>query len=251
MKTHKPLRVLAAAAILTVGAAGCSSDDDSKAESTTTEAAEETTTTKAEETTTTEATSTTADEDEAEARAEAANLTIDDLPEGWTATPDESDDESVFDTCGDMDLDSKTVAKVSSDNFEFTTPEGGSLQLRTTSGVLTSTEDASAMLDMLATDEFAACTTDGFEAQVTGATVTGEVAVIPDSELPELADQVAALHGLLTISTTDEQVPMRLTVIALRTGDLVTTVAASAIGAEPDGALLDQVLTLVAERQAG
>ena len=154
-----------------VGTTACgnsSSDKDTAA--TTTKA--ETTTTSAEASTTSESESESSSA-AAEERAEAANLTLDDLPDGWTSTPNgEENDSNVFDTCGDLDLDEITVAKVSSDNFEYATSDGGGLTLTTTSGVF------------------------------------------------------------------------------VRTSDLVTTISGTAIDTEPDGALMNDVVNLVVDRQA-
>lgn len=255
MSNSMTVRALMAAAALTVGLTACSSNGNTEDKVSTTTAAEQSTSAGSDSSASSEPSTTTSDDDdataEAEARAEAANITIDDLPDGWTATPaDASEDDSVFDTCGDLDLDEITVAKVRSDNFDFEASDGTSLSLSSTSGVLTSEENATSMVRLLDTDEFASCVTDAFIERVTGATVTGEFTPVGSSATPKLGDQVTALQGDLTITAAGDVVPAKLMVVAIRTDDLVTTVAASAFGAEPDGELLKDLLTLVAERQA-
>ncbi|MCB0987740.1 MAG: hypothetical protein H6519_03205 [Microthrixaceae bacterium] len=255
MNISRRSRHALAAAVLLVGLTACGSNGSDKADTTTTKADSSTTTESGDRnSTTTEATATTGSGDKADAekRAEAANLTIEDLPDGWTAIPaGDSDGNNVFDTCGDLDLDEITVAKVSSDNFEHATTDGGVLNLRTTSGVLASEKDAQAMVDVIGDDAFADCTTTNFTdiSEVPG--MTGSVAPTPTEELPDVADQVAALSGMFTIPTPQGDSTMNVIIIGVRTGDLVTTIMGMAIDTEPDGAILQDVVNVVADRQAG
>ena len=249
MPISRRTRTAIAAVVMLVGTTACgnsSSDKDTAA--TTTKA--ETTTTSAEASTTSESESESSSA-AAEERAEAANLTLDDLPDGWTSTPNgEENDSNVFDTCGDLDLDEITVAKVSSDNFEYATSDGGGLTLTTTLGVFDSEENAQAMVDIIGEQAFADCTTTAMADLAAVPGMTGSVAPTPTGELPDVADQVGALSGEFTIPTPQGNSTMRVMLIAVRTGDLVTTISGTAIDTEPDGALMNDVVNLVDDRQA-
>jgi hypothetical protein len=239
-------RATFAAAVLLVGLSACGNDDtdDGDATTTTTEAAASTT----------EGDDQSDDGDDADAmaRAEAANLTIDDLPDGWNATPNGGDDDgSIFDVCGDIDLDAVTVAKANSDNFETTTADGGAISISTTSGVFASEGDATAMVDTLADQAFADCASGTFLDTLATDGVEGGLTAAQASELPDVADQIGSIGGQFTITAAEGDSGISVIVVAIRTGDLVTTISGTAIDAAPDGDLIESVIGLVAERQAG
>ena len=192
------------------------------------------------------------DRDAAERLAQATNLTIDDLPDGWTSTPPLFDDDGrIFGTCGHLDLDRTTVARAVSDNFRRATNDAGSLNLATTTGVLASVRATQSIADAFATSDFADCVGDQI-IDATGAPgMTGRLGPVPAANLPDVADQVAALSGRFTLRTSDKESTFHLTLVVVRTGKVLTTVSSMAIDTEPDGAILQDVVNLVADRQAG
>lgn len=250
-------RATLAAAALLVGLSACGSDDDADGgATTTTAAAAESTTTGVDdgESTTTEDGSVDPDDADAMARAEAANVTIDDLPDGWTAEATEEDDgDDAFDRCSDVDLEAITVAKARSDRFEFQADDGGQMTISSTSGVLTSEDDATSMVDEFGSDAFAECVAEALRTDLGAAQMTGSFSVASSDELPDVADQVGALSGTFTITdpASGETVDLRAAVVAIRTGDLVSTLSVATVDSEGDGDLFESLVGVVAERQAG
>jgi hypothetical protein len=213
-------------------------------------AVEETTTTEADETTTTEAEDPDIDPDElddAEDRVERVNLTIDDLPEGWTAEPNEDTDDSVMDTCSTVGLDEHTVAEASSDRFSLQQDQGV-LTLETGTGYLDDESVAVDLMAELAGDEFAACASEGL-LDAGEVEIQGEL--MPTSGLPELGDEATALQGdfSLTDSASGESAQLSVLVIAIRTDQVVTVLTATAIDTPGDEQLLYGLLDVIAERQ--
>ena len=103
----------------------------------------------------------------------------------------------------------------------------------------------------LATSDFADCVGEQI-IDATGAPgMTGRLGPVPAANLPDVADQVAALSGRFTLRTSDKESTFHLTLVVVRTGKVLTTVSSMAIDTEPDGAILQDVVNLVADRQAG
>ncbi len=186
------------------------------------------------------------DVEAARARAAAVNLTIDDLPVGWTAEPAVEEVETVVSTCTINGTDADLVAKAGSDRFSLVR-DGGGLALETSTGVLDGESVASALMSELGSDEFAACAT-GQLLSAEGVTVDGALA--PSDALPELGDEVVALQGDFAMSDETDQAQVSVIVVAIRTDQVITTVTATAVNTPGDEQLLYQVLDLVAERQA-
>jgi hypothetical protein len=252
MQPSRRARAAIAAVVLLVGLSACGSDDTDDDDATTTTEAAAGTTDAGDETTTT-GSDDEGDDGDALARAEAANITIDDLPDGWTGEPPEVEENTAFDRCTDLDLDADTVAKAQSDHFEFVTGDGGQLTVSSTSGVLSGEDEATAMVDEFADAAFADCVTEALRTDLGATDMTGSLAVAPADELPDLADQTGGMGGAFTITdpTSGETIQLQTAVLAIRTGDLVTTVSVAAVDTEGDGELFESLAGLVAERQAG
>lgn len=258
MITSRRTRATLAAAILVVGLSACGSDDSDDGDTTTTEAEAASTTSgsDSDESTTTEGDDSgddSGDDAEAMARAEAANVTIDDLPDGWTATPPGDDSNNVFDTCGEVDIEAVTVAKARSDQFETQADDGGQMTISSTSGVLTGEDEATALVEQFTDEAFATCVADALRDELGAAQVEGSLAAAASDELPDVADQVGALSGTFTITdpTAGDTIELKAAVVAIRTGDLVTTLTVATIDTAGDGDLFESLVGTVAERQAG
>ena len=65
--------------------------------------------------------------------------------------------------------------------------------------------------------------------------------------------QVGALSGTFTITdpTAGDTIELKAAVVAIRTGDLVTTLTVATIDTAGDGDLFESLVGTVAERQAG
>ena len=185
---------------------------------------------------------------------ESVNLTVDDLPAGWTAKPDDGADHNVFDQCaGDaLDLDQHTVAKARS--MELTKDLEGNAQLmvQTATGYLDDVDPASEMVEILGDQEFVDCSTKGVvdsndnpDLAITGGFQTAE-------GLPQLGDGLAALQGDFTIADKPSGLSAHLgaLMIVVRTGPLVTAVTATAVDTPGDEQLLYGLLDTIAQRQA-
>ncbi|CAN5538286.1 hypothetical protein BH10ACT1_BH10ACT1_42510 [soil metagenome] len=185
------------------------------------------------------------DLDAARARLEGINLTIDDLPEGWTADPPLEEVDTVVDQCttnGDG-----VLVRAPSDRFSLIDGTGG-LGLDTSSGYLDSEVTADALMGELGTEDFADCAT---EMLLTAEGVSFEGALAQVEEVPELGDDAVALQGDFAITDTEGTTAhLSAIVVAIRTDQVITTVTATAVNTPGDEPLLYEVLDLVAERQA-
>ncbi|MCU1453747.1 MAG: hypothetical protein JWN46_1893 [Acidimicrobiales bacterium] len=183
----------------------------------------------------------------ATARLTAMNITLADLPKGWTGRASTSSSNSVFDTCAaDLKVTAHTVAKAQSD--EFSLAQGtGQLGLQTTTGQLDGAGVATALVAKLGDRAFADCVTKAFVKAV-GSQATGTLS--PVAGLPKAGDDVQALQGQFALTTAaGQKVTILVEVIAVRTGSIVSTISATATNATPDGPLLAGVLDKVAARQ--
>ena len=106
--THR-FAPFAIALTLVLAACGTTGDDEGGDTTTTTEAEESSTTSETTASTTTEPEV----DEEAQARAEAVDVTLDDFPEGWEASPHEVDeDEDLITQCSEFDLEELSLAVV-------------------------------------------------------------------------------------------------------------------------------------------
>ncbi len=263
-------RALAGACALTLLFAACGDDEDSSdtgddttetteaTDETTesTEAEEETTgSTEAEEETTTSEGGDAAEGDpEAVATAEAINLKLDDLAEGWVEEQsDGSSSGSEFDDCfTTVDLEGTTLGEAESPTFSVETPDGtGGQVIAMQTIVFDSPDSASAVLAEVATPEFATCTQEG----ITQDSAEGaEAALTPLVDDPPVAEESVGLAGAVEIPGEGGTPQNGLVDLhAIRTGPVASFTFTVDIGETPDTAFqqtLAELYTLIADRQA-
>ncbi len=187
-----------------------------------------------------------AEVDDAQDRVERINLTLEDLPAGWTSEPPDEEVGSVVETCTAYDPATDSVAKQPSDRFSLVVGDGG-LTLDTSTGYLVDEATAEDLLAEIGSEEFAACAT---EQLVSADGVTVEGSLSPVGDVPLYGDDAVALQGEFDLSdTSGASVHLSATIIAVRTDQVITTVAATAVDTEGDAALLSDVLDLVEQRQ--
>jgi len=239
-------------ALLTAGCSSSGSDDAEKSDKTTTTAKpSETTTTEAEETTTTEANS-----DDAQARAEAVQLTEDDFPTGWSAEPaDETDDDpSPIDECDPSFADdSDEIGSFMNDDFvngDVDNMDGTFFSLETK--VFVDEDAAVAALAPFADDEVISCMNDGLIESMASDSVTmsGEL-VADDSYDITTADETQGAYGEYTLSGADgSEVKFLVVVVLIRTGDIASNVTIMSIGDSLDPSELENPMKRIEELQA-
>jgi hypothetical protein len=238
---------LTASVVLAAGACSSGGDDAASTSSTTTTtAASSTTTEPADDTTTTAAEPS---DDEAQARAEAALVALDDFTDpGWTASP-RSTTQNVLDTCLPASITEQISARANSDNFELE-ESGGTLTIASGSGVFAERSAARDVIDQLATEELAACATTETKQRLTDVTVEG--AFQPTDPLPDLGDEAIGFGADFDLTETASGATHHVSVlaIAIRTDDMVSTVTMTGVDHDLDEPLLYQLLDLIVERQA-
>jgi hypothetical protein len=239
--------VLVAGALL-LGACSSSGGED-EAEDTTTTEAEETTTTEAEETTTTEAE---VDED-AMARAEMVDLTVDDFPEGWTAEPSDTsddDDAGISDCAPVMADDSAVLARYDTD--DFTTGDldaGDGTNFAASTKVFVDEDAAQAVLDPFSEPDVIACIDEELKkvfGDGTGTDIEGEMA---EDDLDVGTDAAEGISGEYVVPTPDGELPLNVAVLLFRTGDIATMVTLLSVGSSLDPSTLEAPLFALVERQ--
>lgn len=245
----------ACALALTLAVASCSSGGDKADDKTTTTKAGSSTT--AEVTTSTEQTTTTAADEpsddpdaEAMARATAVQITIDDLSDpGWTASPHETSEASMLDTCS-PDQGARILARTNSDDFTFQTDDGGSLQLSSGTAVMRSGPAARALITAISTPDFIGCANEGFREQLQGMQVEGEFQA--SDPLPDLGEQAIAIGADMKINdpATGEVVELHILMTFIRTGGIASYVTMMATNTDLDEPTLYPLFDLIAERQA-
>jgi hypothetical protein len=185
---------------------------------------------------------------EIEARLAAINLTLDDLPEGWTSEPAIEKTTTVVDDCTTLGGPENILARSSSDRLSLVV-EGGGLGLDTSSGYAIDTDTAAALLSELGSSDFATCATEQLLSG--GEDVTVEGAFQPIDGGLDLGDGASALQGDFQLSdATGQSAQMSVIIVTIRTGQILTTVSAISYDVAGDEQLLYQVLDTVAARQA-
>lgn len=254
-------RVAALGAALTLALAlgACGGDDDAADDTTTTTAAttteaETTTTTEGDEpTTTTEAEDERPDDEEAEALAEAINLTLDDFAEGWTEEPaddDEGDDE--LNACfTEIDLDEVTVAEADSPTFQIGSEDGSQGQVvQTTTIVFADDETAESVMAEIPTNQFAGCAEDALVASVEEDNELIDSGLDPVEDTGGLGDEAAGLAGSISFTNDGTEYSGQLAYYFIRTGNVVSGISLLDIGDVAFEDTLTGLLETVATRQA-
>lgn len=262
-------RALAGACALVLLVAACGEDDDSAdttddTEQTTesTEAADETTESTAAEDETTasepedETTTSEAEEGdpEAVAVAEAINITLGDLAEGWVEEEsDEPEEEDEFNQCfTTVDIEATTVGEAETPGFSVETPDGqGGQAISMQTIVFDSPETATSVLAEVATPEFAACTQETFTSEAVEGTTAALTPVVDD---PPVAEESVGLAGVVEIPAEDGSTQQgSVDLHAIRTGAVASFTFTLDIGETPDTAFqqtLAELYSLIADRQA-
>jgi hypothetical protein len=240
---------IALALVSVVAACGTTGDDDSADTTSTTEAEKSTTTSE-----TTESTTTTTEPEvdaEAQARAEAVDITIDDFPSDWESAPHEDDpDPDLITTCSEFDLEELSLGVYNTDDFsvgDLSANDGQSMQIGTR--VFEDEDTASSILDVIPEDDFIACANDELEKSFGEGSVEGAVEA---REFTGIGDQTEGFSGQLDVtdSSTGDVVTLQVAFVAVRTGDLVTGLSAIGVGQELDTAVLDDLGDRIVELQA-
>lgn len=242
-------------------AGACGTSGDKKSLSTTTKprttTTQESTTTAAPETTTTTApddgsTTTKPASPGDQARVSAVNIVAADFPAGWTSTPATPDGGAkLFQTCAPaIDLEGQTLAK--GDSAEFTRKAGENETRAASSTRLLSDEGAAtAVTGTFADTAFVSCVEKTIkDSGLKAGTATGKLTAQPISGL---GDQAAGIDGTVagTDSGTGQHAQLGVSIVAVRTGNLVTVLTGAALGqTQPtDGALFQTLAEAIANRQ--
>jgi hypothetical protein len=233
--------VLAIALSFVVAACGTTGDTNAE-DTTTTTAAKSTTTTERPSTTTTEA------DDDAQSRAEAIDVSPAVLPDGWSSSPHEPDDENLVSECSDYDVDELAQGTYYTDDFVYGDLENNDgQQLSVGTRVFEDEETATNIVDVVSTDEFIACVNQSVKTSL-GGQIDGDIEA---HDLSTSADQTAGFSGhlLLTSGSTGETLDFWIAFVAIRTGDLVTGMSAVALGQDLDGQVITDVSNEIVDLQ--
>lgn len=248
---HRTLGAALVAAALLLSACSSSGGEEADDETTTTVAEEEATTTEAEE----EATTTEAEGDaDAQARAEAVDLTVSDFPDGWEETEADDAENSTLDQCSEtFSDDSNELATFRDGDFGVGDLEAGDgTRLSVETKVFTSEDEASAEIAPFADPEVLACIDEAFKLEFAG--TSGEVQIDGEFSADEYpattADESVAASAEYAISGDGTTTNLVVAVLLLRTGDLATQVLIFSVGDSLDPADLEGPITRVEELQA-
>jgi hypothetical protein len=246
------------ACVILAGACGTSGDKKSSSTTTkprTTTTQQSTTTAPPETTSTTEPDDSTTTKPASpgdQARVSAVNIVAADFPAGWTSTPSTPDGGAkLFQTCApSIDLEGQTLAK--GDSAEFTRKLGQNETRAASSTRLLSDENvATTVTGTFADTAFVSCVEKTIkDSGLKEGTATGKLTAQPISGL---GDQAAGIDGTVagTDSGTGQQAQLGVSIIAIRTGNLVTVLTGAALGqTQPtDGALFQKLAEAIANRQ--
>lgn len=248
MITTPRRRLAALVAALTVVAAACGTSGGNDAATTTTAA--DATTTTAEETTTTEASGTA----EAQARADAVELTDADFPSDWSSSPaDESDGPSPLDGCDpSFTDDSSELATNKTDTFTTGSVDAGDgAQFRAETKVFVDEAAATAALDPFSDPDVLDCIDGALKEAFgdgQGATVTG---TFGEDDIEVGADQSEGASAEYTIEADDgSSADVAVAVLLIRTGDLATMITIQTVGSSFEPSVLQAPVERIVELQA-
>jgi hypothetical protein len=225
--------------------AGCGTTGDGEAD-------EKTTTTAAKTTTTAPSSSTTTapePDGESQARAEAIDVSLDELPAGWDSVPHEPDEQNLITECSDFDVDALALATHFTEDFTLGDLEANNGQtVSVGTRVFEDESTATDIMDALTQDDFISCANEQVKASI-GGTVEGEIAA---RELSTSADQTEGFSGPLTVTSTStgKTVDLFVAFVAIRTGDLITGMSGFAIGQDLDGQVIDDLVDRIVALQA-
>jgi len=230
---------------LSVVVAACGTTGDKKADDTTTTTAAKSTTT------TTERPSTTTTEagDDAQARAEAIDVSPAVLPDGWSSRSHEKDQENLVSECSDFDVDELALGTYYTDDFvtgDLEQNDGQQLSVGTR--VFEDEETATNIVDVVSTDDFISCINQKVKTSL-GGQITGDIEA---HDLSTSADQTAGFSGhlVLTSGSTGETLDLWYAFVFIRTGDLVTGLSGFALGQDLSGQVISDVADKIVELQA-
>ncbi|MGB0112434.1 MAG: hypothetical protein WBP59_04385 [Ilumatobacteraceae bacterium] len=266
-----PLRLASVALAATLLIAACGSDDDASTD-TTVAAAEDTTPATTPETTpettdTTEAPATTdgasetteptetQDVEADTAAAQAALLTIADLPEGWTeaAAGAESEINARLAECAE--IDSVTSADASASTGYFTSADGG-LVMSQSIGVQPTEQDARMVVAFVATPAVPDCIAAAYTEL--GAAALSPGAIADDAEIGEVTaarlavgsagDATQAIRVVIPVTTAGVASQVTVDHVLTRTGRSVSIVAFEGLVAETPVETIDELNAVAASR---
>jgi len=230
---------------LSVVLAACGTTGDKKADdtTTTTTAKSTTSTTERPSTTTTEA------DDEAQSRAEAIDVSPAVLPDGWSSSPHEQDEENLVSECSDYDVNDLARGTYYTDDFVYGDLEqNNGQQVSIGTRVFEDEDTATNIVDVVSTDAFIACVNDKVKTGL-GGQIDGDIEA---HDLTTSADQTAGFSGHLVLSSgsTGETLDYWIAFVAVRSGDLVTGMSAVALGQDLDGQVISDLADKIVELQA-
>ncbi len=184
------------------------------------------------------------------ARASAANIVARDFPKGWTSEPGQTGSSSTFARCApNVNLDKETVAKASSPDFQRV--DTSEVRAISSTWILSSEAVARRMIATIAGPAFAKCTQELITSSgLKAGTATGKLS---PQRVTGIADEAAGIDGQLSgiDSGTGKQATLGVSIIAIRTGDVVTVLTGAALGGtrRTDGALFQKLAQAIADRQ--
>jgi hypothetical protein len=241
-------RLAALVAVLSIALAACGTtgDGESGDTTTTTEATTESTTAPEESSTTTTEPEV---DDDAQARAESIDITLDDFPGGWDASPhEESDEPDLFTTCSEFTLDDLTLGEYFTEDFtsgDLSANDGQSIEIGTR--VIEDEETATEILDVMPQPDFVQCANEEFQSNFGSDYVSGEVEA---RQFVGIGDQTEGFAGNIVVTDGGEEVPLHVAFVAIRTGDLITGLTAIGVGQDLDTDVLDDLGFRIEELQA-
>jgi hypothetical protein len=230
---------------LTVVLAACGTTGDTKADDTTTTTTAKSTTTKPK----TSSTTTTEADDDAQARAEEIDVSPALLPDGWSSSPHEDDEDNLVSQCSDYDVDKLAQGTYYTDDFVYGDLENNDgQQVSVGTRVFEDEETATNIVDVVSTDAFIACVNQSVKSSL-GGQIDGEIEA---HDLTTSADQTAGFSGHLTLTSgsTGETLDFWIAFVAIRSGDLVTGMSGVALGQDLDGQVISDLADNIVELQA-
>jgi hypothetical protein len=194
-------------------------------------------------------------DDEAQARAEAIDLTVSDFPDGWTAEPATDDEgDSPLDECDpSFTDDTDELAEFRDDDFLLgDLDEGDGTNVTVETKVFASEEAASAAVAPFSDPEVLTCIDEALKDQFggnAGNEIVGEFSA--DEYVEDRVDETVSASAEYAITATDGSTQTLLVgVLILRTGDLASQVLVLSVGEGLSPEDLQGALDRVAELQA-
>jgi hypothetical protein len=188
-------------------------------------------------------------DDEAQARAESVDITLDDFPADWESAPhEESTEPDLFTSCSDFDLDELTLGEHFTDDFstgDLSANDGQQIEIGTR--VFEDEETATGIVDVMPEPDFIACANGELQSSFGDDYISGEVEA---REFTGIGDQTEGFSGEITVTSQGSEVVLQVAFVAVRTGDLITGLSAAGVGQPLDSAVLDDLGDRIVELQA-